>query len=308
MRWLLALLLGFFTVAVWNLDRSLIQPVVKGLRAADYPVVMGVLDRCQIPSAPEDVNPEVDFSYHYQVRGTLYHGKRYRYQVFGYSSDNQWALDLAAAHPPPSPIAVHYNPEDAGDAVLKTGLEGGDLLLLLLLLPFNAGALRGWLSFLPGTGFCLWEERPSWERRVSRTLQAGLSATGCLSLPTLLLVAAVVGLHPHLIVMGVVLVLMTALCAWLAGTAFRQPLVQGVVVHAKEHRLTVYQQGQPRRLDFSEIVAVRVRRIEVSDLYEVLLQGSQEMISLTTTSKREQAQKWGQQLAGRLQVSLESEG
>ena len=67
--------------------------------------------------------------YDFEVDGRPYQGTQYRYGQWKSSDDS--AKTIVASLPVGKQVDVYYNPEDPGDAILKPGIEGGDLFLTL---------------------------------------------------------------------------------------------------------------------------------------------------------------------------------
>jgi hypothetical protein len=74
--------------------------------------------------------------YSYQVNGKNYIGRRYRYDGKQSFSESASAERMVREHPVGSEIQVYYNPADPSDSVLSQRLEGGDIGIFLIILPF----------------------------------------------------------------------------------------------------------------------------------------------------------------------------
>lgn len=85
----------------------------------------------------------VRITYAYTVAGRNYVGDRFRYGNFS-SSDCGWASQAVGEHPPGKPVTVFYNPRSPGQALLRPGLAGSDLFMLMFMTPFNAVMLGFW--------------------------------------------------------------------------------------------------------------------------------------------------------------------
>ena len=78
----------------------------------------------------------VQVSYKYKVNDVQYTGNNYRYVKFS-TSDSAWAYDIVNRLARGTTTPVFYDPVNPGNAVLSTGIEGGDLFMLMFLMPFN---------------------------------------------------------------------------------------------------------------------------------------------------------------------------
>ena len=88
--------------------------------------------------------------YRYQVGETNFIGTRLRYNNSPRTSGNAaWAQTLLAAYPTNAPAQVFYNPRNPADSLLEPGLAGCDLVLMLLLTPFNCVMLGLWAMCFP---------------------------------------------------------------------------------------------------------------------------------------------------------------
>ncbi|MBU6402258.1 MAG: DUF3592 domain-containing protein [Verrucomicrobia bacterium] len=149
-----AIFLGFFslfwTALVGAFDYGVVGSLVRQVRAADYPTTPGRITRSEITHRRGSKGGTLygaRLIYSYQVNGHNYAGSRYRYPQAG-SSDYPWVAQLVAAHPLGAQVTVHYRPEQPADAILATGIEGGDLALLLFMLPFNLLGLGLWAGLI----------------------------------------------------------------------------------------------------------------------------------------------------------------
>ena len=89
---------------------------------------------------------DVQFQYQYEVHGQRFRGTRLRYNNAPNSARNaEWARAVMTAYPVGLQTQVFYNPKDREDALLSPGLNGQDIVLVLLLMPFNCVMLALWL-------------------------------------------------------------------------------------------------------------------------------------------------------------------
>jgi hypothetical protein len=138
--------LVFDGYVAWNLYRQ--------IRTNSYGVTAGVVIESKVSVHNTRRNrtmnvPEI--RYNYSVNGMNFVGTRYRY---GFTASRD-AKEIVASHSRGATVTVHFNPHDASDAVLKTGVEGSDLWALLFIAPFNIIMGVGWfLLFLSGRDQC----------------------------------------------------------------------------------------------------------------------------------------------------------
>jgi hypothetical protein len=134
-----------WTALVSVFDGFVLTGVVRQVRAQSFLSTTGRVTHSEVTShsgrRSRTYGAKIEFDY--SVGGDSFHGDRVRYGAMS-SSDAAWARAVAAAHPVGSTAKVFYNPADARDALLQPGLEGGDLMLLLFLTPFNGVMLGFW--------------------------------------------------------------------------------------------------------------------------------------------------------------------
>jgi hypothetical protein len=138
----------------------------------------------------------VAVSYEYWSQGYRRQGTRYAPNDPGTSSGS-WAEDVVAALPPGKAVTVYVDPGDPRQATLKRGVQGGDLLWPLLLVPFNLMVLGVW----SGVALVLRarrEGRPYVESKTLSPRVAALVTTGVAALVAMIFVAMVFGLEPEL--------------------------------------------------------------------------------------------------------------
>lgn len=82
----------------------------------------------------------LEVRYTYTVSGREYTGDRYAFNS-AKSSDSGWVYDALKLYPPGAKATVYYDPSAPNRAVLRRGLDGSDLFILLFMTPFNAIAL-----------------------------------------------------------------------------------------------------------------------------------------------------------------------
>ena len=88
----------------------------------------------------------LNLRYTYVVEGVKYTGSRYRYDDANVTVHYANVLE---EYPARTRRIIYYDPKNPTDSVLSPGVDGADLLLLLVAAPFNVGTLAVWLAF-PG--------------------------------------------------------------------------------------------------------------------------------------------------------------
>jgi hypothetical protein len=138
----------FWSAITLVFDGFLAWSVVRQIEATWYPQTKGVVTASSLTVHHDDgTTYGVDVRYDYRVDGIAYHGDLYRYGYMNTSAREPHEA-IVHANPVGKEIAVFYNPDDPSDAVLKTGVEAGDLFLALFLTPFNL--------VMVGIGYSIW--------------------------------------------------------------------------------------------------------------------------------------------------------
>jgi len=136
------LLLVFWSGLLLTGDYVVLETTVRQCQARAFAVTTGKIIQSQVGRGAIK-SRGVDIAYRYTVGGTVYMGHRYRYD------EDNGAFDYTAtarSFPPFATRAVYYNPANPADAVLKPGMDGCDLLLVLFGLPFNIATVALWIA------------------------------------------------------------------------------------------------------------------------------------------------------------------
>jgi Protein of unknown function (DUF3592) len=163
----------------------------------------------------------VDIRYRYVVDDRSLEGTRFRYNA-DFTSDSTWAVKAVAEHPVGLQTRVYYNPQNPRDAVLATGLDGSDLMLVLFLTPFNLIMLGFW-TWLGGLlrerifkpvagGVRIITEGPRTNIRLPQyaAMLWCMVAMGGLSFVSIFILGFASGFHPSLWLASVVLFVVAA--------------------------------------------------------------------------------------------------
>jgi hypothetical protein len=209
------------TLLVGTFDVLLAQGVVTAWGTRGYVEAEGRILSSAVTRARrvEDQGQGIAISYEYWTHGRRWEGTRYAPNDPGRSSGS-WAEDLVATLPPGKGVTVYVDPADPSQATLRRGVQGGDLLWPLLLVPFNLMMLGIWWGVVLVLR-ARRENRPYVEQKTLTPGVSALVATGAAAFVSMFVVAAGFGLEPDLPVVA---------AAWIAT-----PLV-GVLVGLRAQR------------------------------------------------------------------------
>lgn len=137
----------FWSGFVLFFDAAMAQGVWKQFESGHYPFTMGQVTHCEMTShhsSRHGTTYGVNIGYHYVVNDHAFDGSRFRYMSM--SSSYSWAAAIVRAHPTGSQIKVYFNASNPQDAVLSPDLSGGDLMIVLFLIPFNLVMIGFWIG------------------------------------------------------------------------------------------------------------------------------------------------------------------
>ena len=143
---LLVIFTGFWSALVIFFDSHVGRDLWKQLACRSYPAVAGHITHSEVTrhrGSKGRTTYGVAIGYRYAVNDRFFDGSRFRYSASS-SSDWAWAAKTVAEHPVGSQTEVFYNPQNPQDALLSPGVEGSDLMLVLLITPFNMVILGLW--------------------------------------------------------------------------------------------------------------------------------------------------------------------
>ncbi len=131
-----------WTAATVAFDVLAISGMVRQVQSAGWPSVQGTITRSEVETvrSSKSTTHGLKVAYTYSVDGQRYEGSQYRSTSWR-SGDREYAEGLVARFPAGATVPVYYRPGQPSEAVLQPGLEGSELFLLMLLLPFNLVAL-----------------------------------------------------------------------------------------------------------------------------------------------------------------------
>jgi hypothetical protein len=163
--------------------------------------------------------------YTYSVQGVNYTGFRYRYDDANVSLRYAKVVDEYQAH---TRHPVYYDPNNPRDSALAPGVDGCDLLLLLVAMPFNVATFAVWSAFLSyrrsrpvaaATGVKILRQKEEIRIRLTEMSAAAsaLYALGVISVVEVSVVVAGWGFDESMRLMGMVWGL-TIILAGAAGT------------------------------------------------------------------------------------------
>jgi hypothetical protein len=280
-------LLSFWTAVIGAADYFVFGTTLRQCRANNFEAA-----QCQIVLS--EVAPHGMFhsgftiEYAYTVHGTEYRGARYRYDD-EYSSSS--GADVVRKYPKWTEHAVFYDPKNPADSVLATGVEGGDLLLILFSIPVNVALLMLWSWFaswlrqkwrVPAAGGVrIWRQGGKIRVRLAwlSAAAAGFYALGGAAIAATFPVVAINGLAPSLTAMettgAAVLAAAAAVFCW---TALRNASGKfDLLIDGQSQALTLPQTAGRRQsmtLPRGEIAGVcvqrRVSRLSSGSFYSYL--------------------------------------
>jgi hypothetical protein len=133
-------LLVFWTALIGAADYFMFRATVRQCLSKNFDST-----RCEIllseVTSRSLLHSGITIEYGYTVRGRDYRGARYRYDD-EYSGGTSG--EVVRKFPKWSARVVYYNPGNPADSVLATGVEGGDLMVILFSVPVNVAVLMLW--------------------------------------------------------------------------------------------------------------------------------------------------------------------
>lgn len=146
----LAVFALFWSGLTLAFDGFITKAAFQQIQALHYPTVRGTITSSKVEASEDSdgttYRPAIQYTY--SVGGKQYQGDRYRYGQMG--SGDHSAQEIVARHRAGMQVEVHYAAGDPADAVLKAGLEGCDLFLMMFMLPFNLVMLGLWVAIAGG--------------------------------------------------------------------------------------------------------------------------------------------------------------
>lgn len=218
----LAFFACFWSALVLLFDGMAGHGLWKQFESSHYPFITGRITHSEVTRhrGRKGTSYGVNIQYHYVVSDRPFDGTRYRWGTS--FSDYNWAMNTVSEHPVGSQTRVYFNPDNPEDAVLSADLEGGDLMLLLFLIPFNMvmvglwTAVGAWLRqriFHPiagGVKIILDGLRTNIRLPQYGPLVWGMVATGALSFVSIFIVGFSTSFRPSIPIACLVLLLVIA--------------------------------------------------------------------------------------------------
>jgi len=135
----------FWTAIVGAFDVSVGRDVVHAVRSEGFQTTTGTVVSSEVTEHSGDEGPSysADIRYRYNVAGRELTGETYSFATFP-PSGSRWAREIVAAHPEGRAVTVYYDADDPALSVLKPGLQGSGLFMLLFLTPFNVVMIGLW--------------------------------------------------------------------------------------------------------------------------------------------------------------------
>src|SRR2546421_660265 len=135
-------ILAFFSIwagLVGTFDYLVLHGMQRQSAAMAFPTVEGRVTESLVRvtrGSKGRINYAPLIRYVYNVRGKAYTSNVLRYGMGGQGGRPN-AEQMVSARPVGSPVTMHYNPANPADAILEPGVHGTDLLIPLILFPFN---------------------------------------------------------------------------------------------------------------------------------------------------------------------------
>lgn len=128
-------------------DGFMILPAVRQVAAERFATTQGTVLSSEVTHHDDSdgTTHGVRITYSYTVAGREFTGDRFRYGKFS-SSDSAWARQAVHEHTVGSTTKVYYDPNNPTESVLRPGLAGCDLFMLMFMTPFNAVMLVFWAA------------------------------------------------------------------------------------------------------------------------------------------------------------------
>ncbi|MCP3061157.1 DUF3592 domain-containing protein [Myxococcus sp. K38C18041901] len=116
--------------------------VGRQVQSASWPTAQGTITSSEVETARgnKSITYGLKVAYTYSVDGQQREGHKYRITT-SRSGDIEEAQALVDRYPVGARVTVYHSPGPPSEAILQPGLGGGELVVLLMLLPFNLVAL-----------------------------------------------------------------------------------------------------------------------------------------------------------------------
>jgi hypothetical protein len=145
----------FWSAIVGVFDVTVGRDVINAVRSTSFQATTGSVLSSKVTehSGDEGSTYSADIRYRYNALGYEWTGGTYRFGAYS-NAGRRWARDVVAAHRVGEPVTVYYDASDPSLSVLKPGLDGSSLFMLLFLTPFNVVMLGLW--WIVGPQFWHW--------------------------------------------------------------------------------------------------------------------------------------------------------
>jgi hypothetical protein len=138
---ILLVLAGAFTVVSAMMDIAFVSTLITQARATGFAEAQGVITRSEYQAWPDRPDTfDADIAYAYEVNGRTYEGVGLRGATTMGAMDRNGAQALTRAWPQGARVSVHYDPRHPDFSLLQRGIQGADLLMLLIAVLFNMAA------------------------------------------------------------------------------------------------------------------------------------------------------------------------
>jgi hypothetical protein len=126
---LLFIVIGGFVFFMWGLP-----PMQYSHSSKDWPSVPGDVIKSEIETYRSDGKTEylADIVYKYTVEGKIYTSSKVTVGDPPFTSNISPAKRIQAEYPVGKTVEVHYDPEAPSSSALRPGIQGSDILLLVI--------------------------------------------------------------------------------------------------------------------------------------------------------------------------------
>ncbi len=274
-------LFGGFFILFWSsitllFDGMMLSAAAMQLWSYTYAATQGTVLRSEIKSEHDDdgTSYDLDLRYQYHVGGEVFTGDRYRFGSV--KTPGKWCEPIAAQYPVDGRCTVYYDAANPGRSLLKRGIEGIDLFMLLFLTPFNLVMLVGWgVAYRAVRPAAKYEETggvPVSDDGVeirafvpdNSALFVSLLAIGAVSFVMIFVVGFPTGMRPTLSVMIGVWGVVLGAAVWFGGQRFARDWagLSDLVIDRFGQRLTLpatHGRKRPRTISFADVERITIQ-------------------------------------------------
>jgi hypothetical protein len=275
------ILFGGVFILFWSsitlfFDAMVLSAAAMQLWSYTFDATAGTVLQCDVTSdADEDgTTYGLDIRYQYRVGENIYTSDRYRFGAV--KTSGKWSEAIARQYPVDGRCTVYYDTANPERALLKRGIEGIDLYMLLFLTPFNLVMLAGW-----AVAYRTFRPAPKYEEtggvRVrddgvevrafvpdNSALFVSLLAIGGTSFVMIFVAGCLTGMRPTLPVMFGVWGVVLGSAVWFGGQRFARDRagLSDLVIDRFGQRLTLpatHGRKAPRTISFADVERITIQ-------------------------------------------------